>query len=175
MGNFEKYVIKKFLKQSRYYQEPNLEMAIWEFRYICFKLNYFMKHIPLPIIKKKGYYEAVFIDFRILPNIEFIIRNAIFKLGSKWSFTIVCGKINNDFINNMVNIIDRNIRVVCLEHNNLSQQEYSNLLTTKEFWNLFYGDKILIYQEDSLIFHSDILPFLNYDYIGAPFSKSTID
>jgi hypothetical protein len=43
MGNFEKYVIKKFLKQSRYYQEPNLEMAIWEFRYICFKLNYFMR------------------------------------------------------------------------------------------------------------------------------------
>jgi hypothetical protein len=134
-----------------------------------------MRLIPLPKINKNSFFEAVFIDFRVLPNIEFIIRNAIFKLGSNWSYTIICGNDNHSFIKELVKNIDKNIKIICLNCNNLTQEEYSNLLTTELFWNKIYGEKVLIYQEDSLIFHSNILPFLNYDYIGAPFSKSSND
>ena len=69
-----------------------------KFRYVCFKYNQFIKHVPLPNIQLGSIYEAVFIEFRILPNIEFIIRNAIIKLGNSWSFTIVCGNKNIHFI-----------------------------------------------------------------------------
>lgn len=148
---------------------------IYKFRYLCLKLNYFLKHIPLPLIKKNCFYEAVFIDFRILPHIEFIIRNAIYKLGKQWSFTIVCGNKNKNFMTDISTNISKNIKIISLDYDNMTQQEYSNFLMTKEFWNLLIGDKILIYQEDSLILKHNVSDFLKYDYIGAPFPKNTDD
>jgi hypothetical protein len=172
----DKAILNKFIKNLKYNSiRVDNKNIVWKYRYLCYKLNIFLQHIPLPIIKQKSYYEAVFIDFRILPNIEFVIRNAIFKLGPIWSFTIVCGKENNDYMRNIVKKIDQNIKIICLEYNNLSHQEYSNLLTTVNFWEMFYGEKILIYQEDSLLFHGNILPFLKYDFIGAPFLKNSDD
>ena len=32
---------------------------------------------------------------------------------------------------------------------------------------MFNGEKLLIYQEDSCIFHNNYQEFLKYDYIGA--------
>ena len=130
----------------------------------------------MPKISKKKMHEAVFIEFRVLPNIEFVIRNAILKLGSKWSFTIMCGNTNYEYINNICESIDNaKINIIKLDFDNLTQGEYSDLLTTTEFWDQLYGEKILIYQEDSLLFHNNILPFLKYDFIGAPFGKTTND
>jgi len=79
-----------------------------------------------------------------MTNIEFIIRNAIFKLGSKWSFTIICGNQNHSFIKEIVKNIDRNINIICLNCNNMTQQEYklqlSALKSTLEIV-LIEGDK----------------------------------
>lgn len=177
MSILDVYILSEFKKEIEElgYNESVFDKDIWKFRFLCYKLNYFMKHIALPEIKKNSFYEAVFIEFRILPNIEFVIRNAIFRLGKEWSFTVICGKKNYLYISNIVKNVNKNIKIICLDYDNLSQEEYSNLLTTKEFWNALYGDKILIYQEDSLIFHNNILPFLKYDYIGAPFGKTTND
>lgn len=178
MSMFDTYVLKNFLHEMTNlgYDQSLLETySIWKFRYICYKLNIFLKNIPLPKIKRESFYEAVFIDFRILPNIEFIIRNCILKLGSKWSYTIVCGLNNYSYIENIVNTIDKNINIIKLEYDNLTNNEYSNLLMTEAFWKSLYGEKILIYQEDSLIFHNNITPFLKYDYIGAPFPKNNND
>lgn len=178
MSKFDSFILKNFtnfIKEIGYEDNILVNEPIWEFRFVCYMFNHFIQHINLPIIKQKGFYEAVFIDFRVLPNIEFIIRNAILKLGSNWSHTIICGLDNYNFMCNIVKNIGRNINIICLEYNNLSQEEYSLLLTKKDFWHLFYGEKILIYQEDSLIFQNNISPFLKYDFIGAPFSKSCND
>jgi hypothetical protein len=178
MSDFNKYVLKKFITEitDLGYNYTDVEnYSIWKYRYICYKLNYFLEHITLHKIKQKRLFEAVFIDFRILPNIEFIIRNTILKLGSDWSHTIVCGINNFNYISNIVERIDKNIRIIRLEYNNVTQDEYSKILTTESFWSQLHGEKILIYQEDSLIFHNNIRPFLPYDYIGAPFMKSCND
>ena len=178
MTKIEKYILYNFLNYmiELGYNYKDLETYnIWRFRYICYKFNYFIKHIPIPDIKHKGFYEAVFIDFRILPNIEFIIRNAILKLGSEWSYTIVCGNVNYNFISKIVKKINKNINIIKLDYDNLTQGEYSNLLTTEEFWNQLNGEKILIYQEDSIIFNKNIRDFYKHDYIGAPFKKTTDD
>ena len=119
-----------------------------KFRYVCFKYNQFMKHIPLPNVKLGSVYEAVFIE---LPNIEFIIRNAILKLGKSWSFTIICGNKNIRYVKHMVKRISMNINIIHLDYDNMTRNEYSNYLMTSQFWNLLKGDKILIYQEDSLV------------------------
>jgi hypothetical protein len=145
------------------------------FRYLCFKLNYFMKSIALPVIKNNSFYEAVIVEFRELPHIEFIIRNAIYRLGSDWSFTVICGNKNYKLIQDICKKISANIKIINLKYDNISQQEYSNLLITSEFWKLLTGEKILIYQEDSLIFKNNINDFVKYDFIGAPFSKDSND
>jgi hypothetical protein len=146
-----------------------------KFRYVCFKYNQFMKHIPLPHIKLSSIYEAVFIEFRILPNIEFVVRNAILKLGNSWSYTIVCGNTNVQYVRHMVKNISNNINIIHLDYDNMTRNEYSNYLMTSHFWNLLKGDKILIYQEDSLVLKKNIMDFIQYDYIGAPFPKGADD
>ena len=119
--------------------------------------------------------EAVLIEYRILPHIEVLLRNTILRLGSTWSYTIICGTNNYYFMKNIVNKINKNIKVINSHRNICSQNEYNNLLLSKYFWNLLSGEKILIYQEDTLIFKSNIDDFLEWDYIGAPFAFKCIE
>ncbi len=147
-----------------------------DYRNICERhINYIRQLTlhPIPCIPQNN--ESVFVEFRFLPHIEFIIRNAIHKLGKGWSHTIVCGELNFFLISDICKQIP-NIRIIKLDYNNISQNDYSELLCTKKFWNYFYGKKILIYQEDSCIFKTNISDFLHVDYIGAPYGniKNTI-
>ena len=65
-----------------------------KYRYLCWKYLPNIRNVDIPIIPVDSNLEAVLVECRILPHIEFIIRNAIIKLGSKWSHTIVCGNKN---------------------------------------------------------------------------------
>lgn len=143
------------------------------FRYLCFKFNFFIKHVQLPKIKKSTPWEVVLVDFRILPHIEFLIRNAIMRLGIEWCYTVICGNLNYEFILEICNRISNNINIIKIEKDNINQSDYSKYLSSLSFWRQLKGEKILIYQEDSIIFKNNIRDFINYDYIGAPFPKNT--
>lgn len=145
------------------------------FREFCLNHMNYMRSLELPVIEYKSNLEAVLIEYRQLPHLEFLIRNCIHKLGQNWSHTIVCGNVNYDFMCDMVKRINRNIHVIKTDYDNLMPSEYSLFLSSTEFWNLFYGEKILIYQEDTCIFKSNIDEFLEWDYIGAPFLKKQND
>jgi len=111
----ENYFIRQFCYETKI-NKLNFKKLYQEdkkvnFRYICFKFNYFMKSITLPIIKKSSMYEAVFIEFRELPHIEFIIRNAIYRLGSNWAFTVICGNKNYDYVNTICKIYLRILKL----------------------------------------------------------------
>ena len=175
--SFDVFASKQFKREMKSlgYKKQHLLEDIWKFRFACYKLHFFIKHVALPPIKSKSLYEAVFVDFRILPHIEFLIRNAILKLGSEWSYTVVCGKKNASFMTTMCAHISSKINILVLQYDNLTQEQYSNLLMTTDFWKLFHGEKLLIYQEDALLFRSGIAPFLRYDFIGAPFHKASND
>jgi len=141
------------------------------FRYLCFKYIDFIRLIEIPKIKKNLNCEAVLIEYRKFPHLEFLIRNAILKLGNKWSYTVICGTENYQYMLEICNTISSNIRVIETPYSNLNQSEYSKFLTTMDFWNLLNGEKILIYQEDSIIFKNNVEDFLAFDFIGAPFPK----
>jgi len=141
-----------------------------QFRAICLEYLQAFRNLKLPLISKDLVNEAVFIDFRVLPHIELLLRNAILKLGNEWSFIVVCGNINYDFMSEICSSISPNIKIVRLDVNNLDINGYNNLLLTAEFWELFIGNKILLYQEDSYIFKDNISDFLKFDYIGAPWN-----
>lgn len=182
-NNIDNYIFKEYytkLNKTKHqlkneFNDEFKDEKINKFRFFCFKLNYFMRHVTLPTIKMNNLYEAVIVEFRELTHIEFLIRNAIYKLGSSWSFTVICGKLNFSMISNICKDISKNIKIIKLNYDNMTQQEYSNFLTKKNFWDLLKGEKILIYQEDSLIFKNNINDFLEYDFIGAPFSKLSND
>jgi len=166
---------------SKFYKEYETNKAVLEknnhmyFRYLCFKYTEFIRLIQLPKIIKKSKCEAVLIEYRKFPHMEFLIRNAIFKLGKKWSYTIICGTQNYDYMVKMCDNISSNINIIETPYSNLNQSEYSKFLTTIEFWDLLHGEKILIYQEDSIIFKTNVENFLCFDFIGAPFPKEQND
>jgi hypothetical protein len=148
-----------------------------EFRTYCSNYIDLIKQIKLPEIKQNTDYETIFIEFRILPHIEFLIRNTIYKLGknefnTSWSHTIVCGNINYDYILNICKTISLNIKIIKLDYDNIDVETYNNILLDKSFWNLFNGTKLLIYQEDSCIFGNNINDFIKWDYIGAPWLRN---
>lgn len=111
---------------------------------------------------------TVFIEFRKYPHMEYIIRNNMLKLKSKSSYTFVCGNDNYDLIKSF-NI--ENLKIIKLDINNISRGKYSKLLASKDFWEYFTEEYILINQWDSIIFNDNIEDFFGYDFIGAPFAK----
>ena len=138
------------------------------FRYICYNHIPYIRNITLPDISVNSKYEAVLIEYRCFPHLEFIIRNNILKLGNKWSFTVICGNLNYEFMTNMCNHISQKIKVIRTNYNNLSPSQYSKFLSKIDFWNFLIGKKLLLYQEDSIVFKNNIEDFLYFDYIGAP-------
>ena len=115
--------------------------------------------------------ETVLIEFRRMPHIEYLVRRTVFTLKD-WNHTIVCGNNNYDMIVEMCESIHKNlntkIKFIKLNIDNMPVKKYSELLKTKDFWNRFVGEKLLIYQEDTILFHGNIEEFLDYDYVGAP-------
>jgi hypothetical protein len=168
-------VLSKFYTEYQVEKKDILNSSHIQFRFICFKYLHFIREINLPKIKYNLECEAVLIEYRKFPHLEFLIRNAILKLGPKWSFSVICGSENYDYIVEMCNRISENIKIIQTRFNNLNQSEYSEFLTTMEFWNLISGKKVLIYQEDSIIFNTNIEKFLSFDFIGAPFPKRQND
>jgi hypothetical protein len=146
-----------------------------EYRYFCFRYLNYIRKLKLCAIQLGQPKEAVLIEFRKFPHLEFLLRNTIHKLNSEWSHTIICGNLNYDFIVNICESISPNIKIIKLDIDNMTQYEYSMYLTTIEFWGLLVGEKILLYQEDTCIFKHNINDFLQWDYIGAPWNKTQND
>ena len=169
---YKQNIINNFCNIYNIDKQELISNDSYYFRYICYKYNDFIKNIDLPKIPTKSYNEAVLIEFREFPHLEFLIRNSIFKLGNKWSHTIVCGNLNYQYMIEMCERISLNINIIKVNVDNMLPYQYNKFLTSLSFWNMLSGEKILIYQEDSLMFTSNINDFLHFDYIGAPFPKS---
>jgi hypothetical protein len=171
---YKENIINVFCKLYGIYKEELVKNNcnnINYFRYICFKYNDFMRNIELPKIPKKSIFEAVLIEFHIFPHLEFLIRNSINQLGEKWAHTIICGNLNYEFISKICQKISININIIKLNVDDMDYSEYNIFLTSLSFWDILYGNKILFYQEDSIILNTNIDDFIRYDYIGTPFEK----
>lgn len=137
-------------------------------RYECLKSLEAIQKLPFTLRTSTN--QTVLIEFRPLPHLEFLIRNTIRHLPT-WSHTVVCGIDNFDLIRRWFPTLS----IIKLPIRNIGTSDYSRLLLTEQFWNQFHGEKILIYQEDSMLFHGKIEPFLEYDYVGAPWPECQDD
>jgi GR25 family glycosyltransferase involved in LPS biosynthesis len=144
------------------------------YRNICLRYLDNFRKLKIPDLHLHLNNEAVFIEYRIIPHIEVLIRNMIYNLGSSWSYTIVCGNTNFSFMKEICENISNNIKIINTNFNNLNQNEYTNMLCTTEFWDLFVGEKILIHQEDACIFRKDMEQYLEFDYVGGAFALDCV-
>jgi len=167
MNNIDEYCKIMNIKQNEIFNDPKQE-----FRYFCFQHIDLSKKIKLPELQLNLNNEVVLIEFRILPHLEFLLINTINKIGNQWSYTIVCGIDNYYFMKQLANSISPNIKLIKLEYNNIDINKYNEILTSTFFWNLFTGSKILLWQEDSCVFGSNINDFLKWDYIGSPWLRN---
>ena len=79
---YEKYVIKSFCENYNITKKELNDNSHFYFRFLCFLYLDFIRNVEIPKINLGSRYETVFIEFRIFPHVEFIIRNIIIKLGS---------------------------------------------------------------------------------------------
>ena len=145
------------------YENPRIE-----FRLLCFYYLQQIRSIPVKYFPQESDYETVLIEYRSLPHTEFLIRNIIHKLGNYWSHTVVCGTDNYSYMVEMCRKIHPNLKVIQTPFSNHTQKTYSDYLCTLDFWNLFTGKKVLLYQEDTCVFKGNIERFLMFDWLGSP-------
>lgn len=128
----------------------------------------------VPVLPQHSDFYAVIVEPRIDEKLETIIKTVMFYLSDskeKWGLQIFHGTENEGFINEFTKNW-KNIKLSNLGVDNLSKQEYNNLLMNSMFWEKVYGDKVLIFQNDSILLRNGIDDFLKYDYVGAPWIKS---
>lgn len=112
--------------------------------------------------------EVVLIEPRNHPNLRGVMENMSCLLPYA-SFTMIHSNKNADTIHSILGESGtHNVRTLNILPDNITRDEYSEMLTSKEFWSIFHAPKVFIYQTDSGMRHNNVLRFMEYDYIGAP-------
>jgi len=116
---------------------------------------------------------AVIIEPRKHKFLEYIIRNVMYFCANKnndWNLHVVTCQETSDWLKTKLPNWDYKISL--LPTYNLTQQQYNDLLLSKDFWNSIDEENVLIFQTDSMMFRDNIDDYLHYDFIGANFFDS---
>jgi hypothetical protein len=129
----------------------------------------------LPQVKKDSIYNSIIIENRIVLNFEQILKNHIYFLNKnnkeiKWGLQIFHSEGNENYIKNIVKDWD-NVVLTKIDIEDINKETHTELLKSIEFWELVKGEVILNFQIDSLLLRDNLEEFLEYDFIGAPWSK----
>lgn len=114
---------------------------------------------------------AVIIDPRYDKEMESVINNFMYFLNPNgWNLTIMSSPQYVSQIRRkypFADILQFHESLMC-DDSNITIQTYNRILLSKEFWNLFSEEHILIFQKDCVMFHMfDETKFLPYDFAGA--------
>ncbi len=115
---------------------------------------------------------AVIVEMREDPLMEAVLRNFIFYLAPKgWAFMIYHGLKNQKQIET-ITADWKTVHTKRIDKDNLQISEYSQLLTSTDFYNGCSDECewILVFQLDTFLRSSDIDRFCCYDYVGAPWA-----
>ena len=129
-----------------------------DFKNYCIDSLTLLQKTTIPTISMHNDFEAILVYFETSPHIEFILKNTILRLGKRWSYTIVCGHLNYNFMLSLCSKISENIKLIKV--NSLYD-------ISKDVNALFHGEKLLFYNDNTLIVNDNIYDFLHWDYIGS--------
>ena len=127
-------------------------------------------------------YTAIIIEPRCHKALSFVLNNFFENLSDDWGFIIFHGNKNKDFLENILNndlpmYKNRIKKIINMNIDNLLQQNYNDLLKTPSFYDNIDTELFMIFQIDCLIIKQNkhlIYDFLEYDYVGAPWSDKVV-
>ncbi len=114
---------------------------------------------------------GVIVETREHPALEFVVNQVALKL--QIPILLIHGLKNREFIlsTTISRLIDKGkVVLIPLTLDSLSASQYNALLLTKEFWQFIGGEKVLVFQTDSVLCEQSdyaLSDFLTYDYIGS--------
>jgi hypothetical protein len=143
------------------------------------KIKQIKNSIQLQKINKQNKYTAIIVEPRKHAALLFVLENFLKNLSSEWNIIIFHGRLNSNYVNNIIvnnlhNYKER-ISTINLNINNLKPSEYSFLFKQLFFYNKIPTETFLVFQTDTIIFEKNkdlINNFLKYDYVGAPWDLS---
>lgn len=126
---------------------------------------------------------AIIIEFRSTNYLVAVVMNVLQNIPIDWHIQIFHGPSNQAFLLSSTtlkpHIASQRITLTELpQYTGGEGDRYrftSELLTDINFWSLVRGEHVLVFQMDSVFCSNSpykITDFLNYDYIGAPWSES---
>ena len=143
------------------------------------KIKQIKDSIKLQKINKYNKYTAIIVEPRKHASFSFVLENFLKILSSEWNIIIFHGRLNNEYVNNIIlNKLDHykdRISTINLNVENLKPSEYSFLFKQNFFYNKIPTETFLVFQTDTIIFEKNkelINIFLKYDYVGAPWGSS---
>lgn len=121
-------------------------------------------------------YTAIIIEPRKHQALEFVLNNACLCLPTEWNVILFHGTKNEEYARIIVNKLNSQyndrITMVNLNVENLTNEEYNQLLVTKSIiYENILCETFIVFQTDSMIFkeYAHLLnDYLEYDYVGAP-------
>ena len=132
---------------------------------------------------EQSLYSAIIIEFRKHNALHYVLNNFLKNLSNEWNIIIFHGNKNKNFVHDIVNNslsqYESRITIIHLPYDNMSAQEYSQLLMNKDISIIYDNiptELFLVFQTDSVIIEQNkdfINEFLNYDYVGAPWSSDS--
>ena len=126
----------------------------------------FVLDYPVRDVRNDCKYYMVIVEPRCHPNFSFVCRTMLRFTNDEWGLHVFHGNSNENFVKN--NLTGINVKYTKLDVDNLSIQEYNELLTSIWFHEQITSDKFLIFQTDSCLLKRGISDYMQYDYIGAP-------
>ena len=130
---FENHWLQFGRYEERYYIKKQIN-NIEDWRIFCKDNLIYLNNLDICVESTDSRINAVLVEFRILDNLEFVIRNTIIKLKTKCIYTVVCGNLNFDYINNINSRLNNILTIIKLNYCNIDVDQYSSILTTLSFW-----------------------------------------
>jgi uncharacterized protein YlaN (UPF0358 family) len=101
-------------------------------------------------------YTAIIIEPRQHKALSFVLNNFLSNLSEEWEFIIFHGKKNIEYVKKIVIdlekiYINRIIKLINLDVDNLTTKQYSNLLKSEDFYSHIRSETFLIFKTDSII------------------------
>lgn len=124
----------------------------------------------IPKIDKDSKFYAVIIEPREHKNLEAVIKSTMYHLNNSkhtWGLQILHGNKNHEFVKNIINDWE-GVELYNIGKDDLTPEQHSAYMETNDFWGNILGEKVLMFQTDSLLINDGIDEFLKYDYVGAP-------
>ena len=109
---------------------------------------------------------AVIIEPRRHEFLEKVVRNVMYFLPKdEWNLHIITYQDNIEWVKSL--FPNWEVTITSINSSNLNLYQYTDLLRSKDLWNIINEENVLIFQTDVMMFHSNINDFLEYDFIGA--------